>query len=101
MLRRKRSVLGTEVVGGEVIGLIPRKAVEMATGHSVEIPGFQADIVLEDRLELFAFSTPRCHSARQTPFLRASGPERRARITPWRFESYETLAVPTAAPRDK
>ena len=43
--------LGTEVVGGEVIGLIPRKAVEMATGHSVEIPGFQADIVLEDQLE--------------------------------------------------
>ena len=41
---------GTQVVGGEVIGLIPRKAVEMAAAHAVELPGFQADIVLEDRL---------------------------------------------------
>ncbi len=43
--------LGTEVVGGEVIGLIPRKALEMAATHSVEIPGFHSDIVLENRLE--------------------------------------------------
>ena len=43
--------LGTEVVGGEVIGLIPSKALEMAAAHSIEIPGFDSDIVLENRLE--------------------------------------------------
>ena len=43
--------MGTQVVGAEIIGLIPRRAVEMAAGHSLEILGFRPDIVLENRLE--------------------------------------------------
>ena len=51
LVKAEAERMGTQVVGGEVIGLIPRKALEMAAAHAVEIPGFQADIVLEDRLE--------------------------------------------------
>ncbi len=51
LVKAEAERMGTQVVGGEVIGLIPRRALEIAAAHAVEIPGFQADIVLEDRLE--------------------------------------------------
>ena len=51
LVKAEAERMGTRVVGGEVIGLIPRKAVEMAAGHSLDILGFRPDIVLENRLE--------------------------------------------------
>ena len=51
LVKAETERMGTQVVGAEIIGLIPRRAVEMAAGHSLEILGFRPDIVLENRLE--------------------------------------------------
>jgi glutamate formiminotransferase len=42
---------GVEIAGSQVIGLIPRKALESAAGYYLEIEDFESDDVLENRLE--------------------------------------------------
>lgn len=41
---------GVKVAGSELIGLIPRKALEMATGVNLHWENFREDMVLEERL---------------------------------------------------
>jgi len=41
---------GVEVVGSEIVGLIPRKALEMAAGHFLHCENFRPESVLENRV---------------------------------------------------
>jgi glutamate formiminotransferase len=66
---------GVEVASSEIVGLIPRKAVEMVAGHFLRLENFQPDIVLEKRLEEAATDS----ASGVEPFL-------------------DALAAPTAAP---
>lgn len=49
-IKRLAAELGTQAVGGELIGLIPRRAVEIAAGGELPIDGFSTSMVLENRL---------------------------------------------------
>jgi glutamate formiminotransferase len=49
-IKRLAAKLETQVVGGELIGLIPRRALEMAAGGELPIDGFSPSMVLENRL---------------------------------------------------
>jgi glutamate formiminotransferase len=49
-IKKLAAELGTQVVGGELIGLIPRRAVEMADGGELPIDGFSPSMILENRL---------------------------------------------------
>jgi glutamate formiminotransferase len=42
--------LGTHVAGSEVIGLLPRKAIEMTAEHFLQIEDFHSGVILENRL---------------------------------------------------
>ncbi len=42
---------GVAVVGSEIIGLIPKKALEMAADHFLRVENFQASMVLENRVQ--------------------------------------------------
>jgi glutamate formiminotransferase len=42
---------GVEIAGSQLIGLVPRKALEVAAAHYLEIDDFDSDDVLENRLE--------------------------------------------------
>ena len=41
---------GVGIVGSEIIGLVPRKAVELATAHFLQCENFRPELVLESRL---------------------------------------------------
>jgi glutamate formiminotransferase len=41
------------IAGYELIGLMPRKAVEMALAEGVKLPGFDDGSILENRLDKF------------------------------------------------
>jgi glutamate formiminotransferase len=42
---------GVEIVGSQLVGLVPRKALEAAASHYLEIENFESDDILENRLE--------------------------------------------------
>lgn len=42
---------GVAVVGSEIIGLIPKKALEMAADHFLRVENFQGSMVLENRVQ--------------------------------------------------
>jgi glutamate formiminotransferase len=42
---------GTEIAESELIGLMPRKALEMAFSHWLKLPLFEAGSVIETRLQ--------------------------------------------------
>ena len=42
---------GVEVASSQLVGLVPRKALEAAAAHYLEIEDFESDDVLENRLE--------------------------------------------------
>jgi glutamate formiminotransferase len=50
-VRRRAEALGVKVLRSEIIGLAPRKALEMAAAHFLQIDGFKPDLILENRLE--------------------------------------------------
>jgi hypothetical protein len=49
-VKREAGRYGVEVVGSEIVGLIPRKALEMAAGHFLQCENFRPDLVLENRI---------------------------------------------------
>jgi glutamate formiminotransferase len=49
-VRREAARLGVEVVGSEIVGLIPAKALEMAAGHFLRCENFRPELVLENRI---------------------------------------------------
>jgi glutamate formiminotransferase/formiminotetrahydrofolate cyclodeaminase len=50
LVKREAHALGAAVVGSEIIGLVPKKAVEMAAEFYLAIENFSADLVLENHL---------------------------------------------------
>jgi glutamate formiminotransferase/formiminotetrahydrofolate cyclodeaminase len=49
-VRREAERYGVAVVGSEIVGLIPKKALEMAAEFFLQCENFRADLVLENRL---------------------------------------------------
>ncbi len=43
--------LGLQVVGSEIVGLLPRKALEAAAVHFLKVENFRPELVVENRLE--------------------------------------------------
>ena len=52
-VREAAARLGVKVASSEIVGLIPRKALEMAAGCDLQIENFRPEIILEDRLKGF------------------------------------------------
>ena len=52
-VREEAARLGVRVASSEIVGLIPRKAMEMAAGCDLMIENFRPELVLEDRLKAF------------------------------------------------
>jgi glutamate formiminotransferase len=42
---------GVEIAGSEIVGLIPRRALEGAAAHYLKIEGYRPDLIVENRLE--------------------------------------------------
>jgi glutamate formiminotransferase len=49
-VEREAGRRGVEVVGSEIVGLIPAKALEMAAGHFLRCENFRPELVLENRI---------------------------------------------------
>jgi glutamate formiminotransferase / formiminotetrahydrofolate cyclodeaminase len=49
-VRREAKKHGVEITGSQLVGLVPRKALEAAASHYLEIEDFESDDVLENRL---------------------------------------------------
>ena len=41
---------GCKITGGEIIGLVPRRAMEASLGHDLRLENFSPDQILENRL---------------------------------------------------
>ena len=52
-VREEASRLGVKVKTSEIVGLIPRQALEMAEGCDLRIENFRPELVLENRLKAF------------------------------------------------
>jgi glutamate formiminotransferase len=49
-VRREAAARGVEIAGSEIIGLMPRKALEAAAAHYLQCENFDSELVLENRL---------------------------------------------------
>ena len=49
-VEREAAHYGVEVVGSEIIGLVPKKAIEMAAAHFLRFENFHPGLILENRL---------------------------------------------------
>jgi glutamate formiminotransferase len=57
-VREQAEAAGVRIVGSEIIGLIPKAAIEMAANHYLRCENFSPDLVLENRLaEALPYST--------------------------------------------
>lgn len=56
LVKAEAERIGVKIIGGEVIGLVPGRAIEMAKADGVNIPGFDSDVVLESRLKSYCRS---------------------------------------------
>ncbi len=49
-VKREAAARGVEIAGSEIIGLLPKKALEDAAAHYLQSENFESDLVLENRL---------------------------------------------------
>lgn len=49
-VKAEAAARGVEVAGSEIIGLVPKKALEMAAADFLQVENFSSDLVLENRL---------------------------------------------------
>jgi len=49
-VRREAERHGVPVVGSEIVGLVPRKALEMSAGYFLRFENFRPELVLENRI---------------------------------------------------
>jgi formiminotetrahydrofolate cyclodeaminase len=49
-VRREAERYGVPVVGSEIVGLVPRRALEMAAEHFLRVENFRPELVLENRV---------------------------------------------------
>lgn len=47
---KEAAAAGTSIIGSEIVGLVPKKALEMTAQHYLNIENFNADLILENRL---------------------------------------------------
>jgi len=74
MVKREAGAYGVSVVSSELIGLIPRRAIDMTAEHFLQFENFTTSHVLEKRLEEAleaAAERPRSFAAMLEPFLAA------------------------------
>lgn len=57
-VREEAGRRGCSVVGSEIIGLIPRKALELSEGHDLQLENFSPERILENRLAAAAGILP-------------------------------------------
>ncbi|HEV2493004.1 MAG TPA: glutamate formimidoyltransferase [Terriglobia bacterium] len=50
-VRREAAAQGVEVAGSEIVGLVPRRALEDAAVHYLKVENFHPDLILENRLD--------------------------------------------------
>src|SRR5438105_878855 len=50
-VRREAAAVGVEVVGSEIVGLVPRRALVDASVHYLKVENFHPELILENRLE--------------------------------------------------
>ena len=72
-VKREAERYGVGIVGSEIVGLIPRRAIEMTAESYLKVENFSSAQVLENRLEesLMEGSESRSMAAIVTPFLEA------------------------------
>ena len=82
-VKREAASRGAGVVGSEIIGLIPRRAIEATADHYLKIENFSPSMVLENRLE---------------ESLRAATDERPQKLVALAQPFLDVIARPTPAP---
>ena len=48
---REAAALGVQVVGSEIVGLVPRQALDNAAVHLLRVENFRPELIVENRLE--------------------------------------------------
>lgn len=66
-VQREAAALGVEVVGSEVVGLVPRRALEDAAVHYLKVENFRPELILENRLDRVLAETARPAGETPTP----------------------------------
>jgi glutamate formiminotransferase len=89
------AALGIQVVGSEIVGLVPRQALDDAAVHFLRIENFRPELIVENRLEQVvaqgSLSSPAAFPAGRTA---PSGAPLRAMVE----EFASAVAAPTATP---
>ncbi|MCZ7583835.1 MAG: glutamate formimidoyltransferase [Deltaproteobacteria bacterium] len=62
---------GTDVVGSEIVGLVPARALEDAAEHFLRVENFSSDLILENRLAAVASDRAQTHAEQCAAFLDA------------------------------
>jgi len=92
---KEAAALGVEVAGSEIVGLVPRQALDEDAVHSLRIENFRPELIVENRLEqVVAQSSPSRPAA--FPASAASTTEAPLRVMVEQFVS--AVAAPTPTP---
>jgi glutamate formiminotransferase / formiminotetrahydrofolate cyclodeaminase len=83
MVKREAERYGVSIVGSEIVGLIPKKAIELTADFYLQLENFSAAQVLENRIEVSLAGMP------------AEGPGKLARVAQ---PFLDAVAQPTATP---
>lgn len=86
MVKREAARYGAVPVGSEIVGLVPKKALEMAADFFLQLENFSASQVLENRMSAALTGTPLEHGAKEGKFAALARP------------LLEAVAEPTATP---
>ncbi len=74
MVKREADRYGARPVGSEIVGLVPKKALEMAADFFMQLENFSAQQVLENRLAAALAGTPLGAGSRNNPLAAMVGP---------------------------
>src|SRR6201998_3260395 len=70
MVKREAARYGAIPVGSELVGLIPKKAIEMAADYFLQVENFSAAQIFENRLESMLTGQPLDHPAKESKLAR-------------------------------
>jgi glutamate formiminotransferase len=86
MVKREAARYGAIPVGSEIVGLIPKKAIEMAADYFLQVEDFSPAQIFENRLQSTLTGQPLDHSAKERKLAGLAEP------------FLEAVAAPTATP---
>ena len=66
MVKREAQHYGCSVTGSEIVGLVPRKAIELAAEYYLQLENFSPSRILENRLAITSGAVPRIVNLRET-----------------------------------